>query len=176
MTNINEMFQAAEGAKDDTDFPDLLTPAQIPENTTLLCEISYSKPGTTKKGGKSFQQKLKVAEPGHEFEGGEVFDTLNFSAGDTDGNMSSGQLGYNKRLFAKLGGAGLDGQYFSASPSDEAISIALKGTKVLVKFRWQKPNDKGDVYLDNTTTWSPVGDGGGGGYVPGQQERNPKGF
>lgn len=180
--NINEMFQAAESA------PGQLGPDELPNGSEVLCEIVFSKaktraakPNDDKGPGKTFSQKLKVIEPGHPAEGGEFFDSIHFSGGDLNGEMSDGQLAYNKRLFAKLTGAGLSAAFFASNPSDEAIAKALTGTKVRVKVQWQKQTAKqkesGDnPFLDNTTTWSPVDGGGSGGYVPGAAPVNPKGF
>lgn len=168
--NINDMFQAAEGAED-SGFADLLGPQDLPNGTEVLCEITFSKsktrPAKGDKGpGKTFSTKLKVIEPGHPANGGEFFDSMHLSGGDVSGNLTDGQLSYNKRLFAKITATGVGATFFASNPSDEAVAKAMLGSKVRVKVQWQTPNDKGQVFLDNTTTWAPVDGGGAGGYVP----------
>lgn len=179
MMNINDMFQAAEAAPDENT---LLGPDELPTGTTVLCEIVYSgskirpaKEKDNKGAAPTFNSKLRVIEPGHPQEGGEFFDAIHLSGGDFQGVINDNQHAYNKRLFAKLQGAGLSAAFFGSSPSNEAISKALVGSKVRVTMQWQKPNKDGKVFLDNTTTWEPV-DGGGGGYVPSSAPVNPKGF
>ena len=181
MTNINEMFQASDEAPD-TDT--LLGPDQLPTGTVVRCNIVYSKASMRaakteqdKGPGKTFLNKLEVTEG--EFKGQSFFDSLHLSGGKLDGTFTDGQIGYNKRLFAKLTGAGLTKSFFAANPSDEAIAKALVAAKgdISVKVMWQAPNKDGKVFLDNTTTWSPIDEsGGGGGYVPGGAPVTPKGF
>lgn len=174
MTNINDMFQAADAASESG----LLGPDALPTDTVVKCRIVFSQAKIRaanlekdKGVAKTFNSKLEVIEPGHPHEGGQFFDAIHLSGGDHEGEMSDGQLGYNKRLFGKLQGAGLTGQFFAGNPSDEAIAKALVGKEVIVKLQWQERTDKQketgqDPFLDNTTTWSPVD--AAGGYVPGQ--------
>jgi hypothetical protein len=164
MTNINDLYNQAAGADDSADFPDNLTQAELPNGTVVSVEAVWTEAKTRTNGGKTFAAKFEVTEGEHK--GGQFFDSIHLSNGDK-GKLTDGQQSYNKRLFAKLAGAGLDGAFFSTSPSDEAIATALKGTKLSIKVQWQKPNEKGEVWMDNTTTWSPIDAGGGGGYVPG---------
>ena len=183
MTNINDLFQAAEAAEDTGGFADLLTHRELPTGTEVLCEITYcgakTRPAKDGKGpAKTFNSKLKVIEPGHQYEGGEFFDAIHLSGGDATGKLTDGQLGYNKRLFAKLQGAGLGAAFFGSNPSDEAIAKALVGCKVRVKLKWQAEDAQGRAFLDNTTTWSPVDvASSAGGYVPQGRPSTPsKGF
>jgi len=152
--NINDLYTGSKDAADDGGFAPTLDHNDLPEGTKVLCEVTYSAPGKTTKGATKFTNKLKVIEDGHPHQGGEFFDGLNFSVGKTDGQKS-----YNKRLFAKLEGAGLGEAFWSSNPSEEAIAKALVGQKINVTIRWQAPNSDGKVWLDNTTTWAPAGGG-----------------
>lgn len=167
--NINDLFQAAETAED-VSYGDLLGPNELAEGAEVLCEIVYSKAGTTKKGAPSWTNKLKVLEG--EYEGGEFFDSIYLSANATDGGRS-----YNKRQFAKIGATGLGAQFFSSNPSAEAIATAMSGgkgnpgKKVLVKVSWQKPDgfdsiqdalDAGERVFGQHT-WSPADSAPSGG-------------
>jgi len=170
--NINDLFQSAQGAEDTTqDFPDNLGPDELPHGTEVLCKIAWAqvkerpaKPAEDKGPAITFSTKLEVLEGEHA--GGQFFDSIHLSGGDTSGNLTSGQESYNKRLFAKITAAGLDGNFFATNPSHEAIAKGLLGSKVRVKVQWQKPNAKGLVYLDNTTTWEPSDGSPTTGYVP----------
>ena len=161
MTNINDLYTNSATAEDGKDgYDPLLTEAELPHDSTHRCEVTYSSNKIRGNGGQTFTVKFKVLEGEHK--GGEFFDSLHLSGGD---DLTPTQLSYNKRLFGKLIAGGCTPEFFAQNPSADAISDTLKGQTLNVKVKWQEPNDKGVVYLDNTTTWTPVG--AGGGYVPG---------
>lgn len=164
MQNINDLFQAAETADDSPTFENspLLTHEELPEGTEVLCEIVWTDTHVRDNGGVTFSNKLEVLEGDHT--GGAFFDSLHLSGG-TNGTLTPGQNAYNKRLFNKIKATGLDGAFFAASPSNEAIAKAMKGAKVVVKVRWQDEKD-GRVWLDNTTTWTPATPAATSGYTP----------
>lgn len=168
--NLNDLYAKSADLPDESG---LLGPDKLIHGETYRCEIVYVKAGTTKKGATSFNSKLKVIEG--PLAGGEFFDGIYFSAGEGGGVFTDGQLAYNKRLFAKLQAAGVGAQFFSSNPSDETTANAIKGSKVDVKVQWQKPTADGKVFLDNTTTWTPVGDQASS-YVPGGGGTVPKGY
>ena len=149
--NINDMFQAAQGAAD-TSFGDLLGADDMPDGLEVDCEIVYSKAGTTSKGAPSWTNKLQITEG--DLAGGEFFDSVYLSANQTDGGLS-----YNKRMFAKIQAAGLSAQFFASQPSAESIATALKGQKVRVRIKWQKQSAE-DIAAGKRPfgehTWTPI--------------------
>lgn len=154
--NINDLYNDAKDAKGDDDA--LLGPDDLPEGETVTAKLFSSTPKVSSKGGQGFQNVFEVVEG--PAKGGKFIDSIWFSSGTKDS-----QKAYNKRMFNKLMGAGLTEEFFQSNPSPEAIAGALKGTVLNVKIRWQKPNEDGRVFMDNTTTWS-LPEGSGGGYVP----------
>lgn len=145
--NINDFFQESESAADAPEFAPLLGNAELPQGAVVLCELVYTDARTSAAGAPSFINKLKIVEAGHPLEGGEFFDSITLSAKKTDG-----AIGYNKRMFAKLGATGLGATFFSSNPSNEAVAKAMLGRKVKVTIKWQKPADDGRVWSEHT--WS----------------------
>lgn len=167
--NLHELFQASKDAEDVVEYKEdvRLTHEEAPSGTELRTEVAWAGTKVSKNTGSTgYVTKFRVLDGEHKDK--VIWDTVWFS-----NRPGKGPLGYNKRMFAKLRGAGITEQFLSSNPSSEAVANAMKGQKVLVTLKWEDPDDQGRVFLSNNTTWKSLDTSAPAGYVPGAK---PKGF
>lgn len=155
MMNMADFFAAAADAPDSVGGGgDLLGHEDVPAGTQLRVKFEYVK-GEIKAGKPRLTIKAQVDDPESPFHEGQLWSSVYFSDGSTEGGRS-----FNKRQFAKLAAAGLGADFFSTNPSIEQIGKAVKSSPgVLLTVGWQKPGDDGRVFDEHT--WAPLPSAGG---------------